>query len=87
MLQLISVALERAKVGRTCIIVSNRPSSIKHCDLIAVLVRGKITEYGTHEALMDLKGFYYSLIQQHGIKASPPSTAETLETEAVQEPA
>ena len=44
---------------KTCIIVSNRVSDIKHCNKIIVLDGGEIAETGTHNVLLKKQGLYY----------------------------
>ena len=57
-------ALDEAKIGRTCIIVAHRLSTIQNADVICVVQKGKIVERGTHEELVALKGQYYQLTQR-----------------------
>lgn len=47
--------------GRTSFIVAHRLSTIREADVILVMKDGKIIEQGTHESLLELKGFYYNL--------------------------
>lgn len=50
----------------TVIIIGQRVSSVKHADRIYVLEEGRIAEQGTHDELMENKGYYYKtcMIQQ-----------------------
>ena len=55
-------ALDRARSGRTSIIVSHRLSTIKNADMIAYIEHGRIVEQGTHDQLMQNRGAYYQLV-------------------------
>lgn len=57
---------------KTCIIVSNRISDIKHCDKIIVMEQGKIVEHGTHNDLINKKEKYYEFFknQAHKVKST-----------------
>lgn len=54
--------------NKTCIIVSNRISDIKHCDEIVVLEHGKIVERGVHKDLLNNKAQYYEFYKNQAEK-------------------
>lgn len=47
--------------GRTSFIIAHRLSTIKSCDRIMYIDEGGILESGTHQELMEKKGYYYRL--------------------------
>lgn len=49
--------------GKTSVFVSHRLASTRFCDNIAFLKDGKITELGSHSALIALKGEYQQLFE------------------------
>ena len=55
---------------KTCIIVSNRISDIKHCDEIIVLEQGKIVERGIHNELLKRKNKYYEFYKNQAEKSN-----------------
>ena len=59
--QLIQEGIAGLLKGRTAFVVAHRLSTVKNCDCIVVLDRGKILEMGSHQALMAKKGRYYAL--------------------------
>ncbi len=47
--------------GRTTIFISHRVSTVRNADRIAVLHDGEIVEYGTHDELIEMNGYYTEL--------------------------
>jgi ATP-binding cassette, subfamily B, bacterial len=46
------------------ILIAHRLSTILHADTIYVLEKGRITESGTHDSLLERKGLYYAMWRQ-----------------------
>lgn len=59
--QVVQVALDAAKAGRTCVTIAHRLSTVRDADLICVVAKGRVAEAGTHHQLLDIKGLYYDL--------------------------
>ena len=57
--------------NKTCIIISNRISDIKHCDEIVVLEHGKIVERGIHRDLLANKEKYYEFYKNQAERSRP----------------
>jgi ATP-binding cassette subfamily B protein len=56
--------LNRVREGKTTIIVSHRPSSVKNADKIIVLHEGQIVQRGTHNTLINISGYYQDIYNQ-----------------------
>jgi ATP-binding cassette subfamily B protein len=59
----IQEALDHLVQGRTTIAIAHRLSTLRKADRIVVLEKGRITEIGSHEQLLDLGGTYSRLNQ------------------------
>lgn len=54
-------AMSKMMEGKTSFVIAHRLSTIKSADVILVMKDGNIIETGTHEELLDRKGFYAEL--------------------------
>ncbi|MCA1032570.1 ABC transporter ATP-binding protein/permease [Bacillus timonensis] len=61
----IQEALQRLMKGRSSFVIAHRLNTIQQADQIFVLDAGKIIERGTHQSLLQEKGFYYGLYQNN----------------------
>jgi len=59
--KLIQEGLFKLQEGKTSFIIAHRLSTIQNADQILVINDGEIIERGTHQKLLDMKGFYYNL--------------------------
>jgi ATP-binding cassette subfamily B protein len=60
--KLIQEAIHNISKGKITITVAHRLSTVINSDRILVLDKGRLIEQGTHQELMDKKGFYYTLV-------------------------
>jgi ABC-type multidrug transport system fused ATPase/permease subunit len=61
--RLMQRALQRLLLGRTCITIAHRLSTVINADRIIVLEKGCIVEEGPHRELLEKQGLYYQLFQ------------------------
>jgi len=54
-------ALMHLMQGRTSFVIAHRLSTIREADQVLVIQNGEIVERGSHQTLLDQKGFYYNL--------------------------
>lgn len=48
--------------GATRLVIAHRLSTVRNADLIIVMRGGRVVETGTHQSLVDARGYYYELI-------------------------
>ncbi len=57
----IQQAIAEVTKGRTSFVIAHRLSTVRSADVILAVRDGKIVERGTHDSLMEKKGYYYEL--------------------------
>lgn len=67
---LIQEAMDALMKNRTSFVIAHRLSTIKNADIILVLKDGDILEQGTHQELIEKKGFYKELYESQFDHAS-----------------
>jgi ATP-binding cassette, subfamily B, bacterial len=66
--RLVFEALDRLMVGRTCLVIAHRLSTVRRADVVFVIKDGAIVEQGRHAELVQSGGLYSDLyaLQVHG---------------------
>ena len=59
--RLLQEGIRNLTAGRTSFIIAHRLSTIKNCDRILYIGNKQILESGSHEELMEKRGYYYQL--------------------------
>jgi len=54
---------------RTSFVIAHRLSTIRHARTILVMNHGSIIEQGSHEELLERRGFYYELYHSQFVEA------------------
>ncbi|GFS95723.1 ATP-dependent translocase ABCB1 [Nephila pilipes] len=67
--KIVQDALDKARSGRTCLVIAHRLTTIQNADVIIVIHKGKVVEKGTHQELLNKKGHYYNL---HNTQSGTP---------------
>jgi len=63
---IVQESLENLAKGRSSLTIAHRLTTVQNADLILVLTEDGIIERGTHEELMEKRGYYYNLYTQGG---------------------
>lgn len=72
----IQAAMEGVTAGRTSLMIAHRLSTVRNADVILVVRSGRIVEQGTHEELLDKRGYYFELYTR---QYEDEATAQLLE--------
>ena len=60
--KLIQDAINKLTKDRTTFAIAHRLSTLRNADKLMVLDKGHLVEFGTHQELLDMKGFYWRLV-------------------------
>ena len=58
---LIQKSMRELIKGRTSFVIAHRLSTVTDADVILVVSDGRLVEKGTHEELLEKRGFYYDI--------------------------
>jgi ATP-binding cassette, subfamily B, bacterial MsbA len=61
--RLVQEAIDNLSRDRTTLVIAHRLSTVQKADQIAVMNQGQVVELGTHQALLDQKGYYARLCE------------------------
>ncbi len=67
--ELIKARLREMMVGRTCLVIAHRLSTLMDADAICVLDAGRVVELGSHAALVARGGWYAETFRQQQLEA------------------
>lgn len=83
----VQAALDKAREGRTTIVIAHRLSTVRNADIISGFSDGTISEQGTHAELMKTEGVYYKLVtmQTVGTEEDKESQIEDNAYESINE--
>ncbi|WP_271396437.1 ABC transporter transmembrane domain-containing protein [Salinicoccus roseus] len=70
--------IQSNRAGKTNIITAHRMSAVSHADLIIVMDSGTIIENGTHQALMEQKGWYHDTYNSQALREALESSLDDL---------
>ena len=59
--------------GRTSFVIAHRLSTIRDADNVIVINDGEIVEHGTHQQLLEAKGFFHHLYMSQFKGMAKPS--------------
>ena len=74
--QHIQQGLENLLRNRMCFVIAHRLSTIRNATKIAFIRSGQVAEFGTHQELLRLNGFYADMYRQQSLRESVESSFE-----------
>ncbi|XP_014287103.2 ATP-dependent translocase ABCB1 [Halyomorpha halys] len=75
---IVQEAIDNAMIDRTTLIIAHRMSTVRNADVIYVINEGHVVEKGSHSKLMELNGYYYSLVKVQELEEKDKAVTLTL---------
>lgn len=69
---IVQAALDKAREGRTTIVIAHRLSTVRTADVIAAIQEGVVVEEGSHDELMGTDGVYHQLVTLQTFEKEEP---------------
>ncbi|XP_074620270.1 ATP-dependent translocase ABCB1-like [Acropora palmata] len=69
---IVQAALDKAREGRTTIVIAHRLSTVRTADVIAAIQEGVVVEEGSHDVLMGTDGVYHQLVTLQTFEKEEP---------------
>jgi ABC-type multidrug transport system fused ATPase/permease subunit len=59
------------------VVIAHRLATVRNCERIVVMDKGRVAEQGTHDELLAAQGLYASLIAQQSLSGDGESNTDT----------
>lgn len=70
--------MKRTREGKTNIITAHRMSAVAHADLIIVMDNGTVVEMGTHNELIEARGWYFETYESQSLRSELESSLDEI---------
>ncbi|KAJ3189023.1 GTPase-activating protein [Irineochytrium annulatum] len=77
--RVVQAALDGASRGRTTVVIAHRLSTVRKADRIVCMIRGVVVESGTHNELLEKRGFYWRLVEAQQLNQNEEEEGDVLQ--------
>ncbi|XP_048579396.1 ATP-dependent translocase ABCB1 isoform X3 [Nematostella vectensis] len=77
--RVVQAALDKAREGRTTLVIAHRLSTVRNADMIAAIHNGVVVETGSHAELMATDGVYRQLVTLQAFEEEGDEAAEDVD--------
>ena len=68
----IAAAVDKLAGDKTLIIIAHRLSTVRHCDNIVIMDKGKVVDHGTFEDLAERNSIFQNMIELASVSSGDP---------------